>query len=195
MRPPGNPVSSLTRFVGRLSRLSAAFAVLLALGSVTASPQSKPPAGPPPDAKYVLADGTPVRLRFIHPVDSSQAIAGDTELLDVVEPVLVNNLIAIRQRTKTHALVTLAQAKRTEGRGGNLQISIQTLSLADGELVPVRGDEILKGAEHRTAAKMTGGGYFFNVYGKNARIPLGMEITVYVLGNHELDPSKFKVAP
>jgi len=141
-----------------------------------------------------LTDGTPVRLRFVRAVDSSLAIAGEKEPMEVVEAVLVGNFVAIRVHSYAEATVTLAQAKRTEGRGGNLQLRIESVRLADGELVPVRGGTSVKGEEHRTAAKVGLGGYLFNVNGKNAKIPVGTEITAYIVGDHALDPSKSEAA-
>src|SRR5208282_2480248 len=107
---------------------------------------------------------------------------------------LVLNLVAVPLHSPAQATVTLAQAKRSEGRGGNLQLKIESIRLADGELVPVRGVENVKGAEHRTAAKVGLGGYLFNVNGENAKIPAGTEITAYIFGDHPLEPSKFPVA-
>ncbi len=158
------------------------------------SPQSNRPTPPANGAKWVLTDGTPVRLRFVRAVDSSLVIAGEKEPMEVVEAVLVGNFVAIPLHSPAQATVTLAQTKRTEGRGGNLQLKIESLRLADGELVPVRGFENVKGEEHRTAAKVGLGGYLFNVNGKSAKIPVGTEITAYILGDHALDASKFEVA-
>ncbi|HKM89571.1 MAG TPA: hypothetical protein VJX29_03065, partial [Candidatus Acidoferrales bacterium] len=145
-------------------------------------------------SRLVLKDGTPVHLKFARAVVSSQVIAGEDEPLEVVEPVLVGNLVAVPLHSPAQATVTLAQAKRSEGRGGNLQLKIESIRLADGELVPVRGVENVKGAEHRTAAKVGLGGYLFNVNGENAKIPAGTEITAYIFGDHPLEPSKFPVA-
>jgi len=160
---------------------------------VNSSPQSSRPTLPASDAKPVLTDGTPVRLRFVRTVDSSLVIAGENEPLEVVEAVLVRNLVVISLHSPAQATVTLAQAKRSEGRGGNLHLKIESLRLADGELVPVRGVENVKGGEHRAAAMVGLAGYLFNVNGKNARISAGTEITAYILGDHPLDPSKFDV--
>lgn len=143
--------------------------------------------------KLALTDGTPVRLRFVRPVVSSQAIAGEKMALEVVEPVLAGNLIAIPQRGYAEAIVTLAQARRSMGRGGNLQLKIESVRLADGELVPVRAVKDVKGGGHQSvaltgAAGMAAGmaywpvspvGFLVYIKGKSATIPAGAEITAY----------------
>src|SRR5947208_14235064 len=86
----------------------------------------------------MLTDGTPVHLKFVHAVVSSRVIAGEKVPLEVVEPVLVGKLVAISQHSQAEAIVSMAQAKRSLGRGGNLELKIDTVRLADGEIVPVR---------------------------------------------------------
>jgi hypothetical protein len=155
-----------------------------------------------------LADGTPVRLKFARKVVSSQAIAGEKIPLEVVEPVLVGKLVAIPQHTAEEAIVTMAQAGRSMGRGGNLQFKIENIRLADGEFVPVRAVKDVKGGGTRAAALtgeagMAAGfafwpasplGFLIYARGKNATIPAGAEITAYITGDFPLDPSKFKEA-
>lgn len=162
------------------------------------------PAG---DAKVELTDGTPVRLKFVRAVVSSQVIAGDKVPLEVVESVIAGNLVAVSQHTSAEAIVTMAQAGRSMGRGGNLQLKIEGIHLADGEVVPVRAVKDSKGANQPLArageAGMAAGFVFwaasplgFLVYarGKNATIPSGAEVTAYITGTFQLDPSKFQTA-
>lgn len=213
---------SLSRFVGRVSFLAAASALLFALcadsnlpvaaspgipwaqdspplheqqslnpAQDSSSPKSAPPVPPADPAKPVLADGTPVRLRFVRTVDSSLVIAGENEPLEVVEPVLVGNLVVIPMHSQAQATVMLAQAKRTEGRGGNLQMKIESIRLADGEFVALRGVENVKGERRRAAAVVGLGGFLFSVDGKNAKIAPGTEIMAYIIGDHRLVPSRF----
>lgn len=143
--------------------------------------------------KPVLADGTPVRLRFVRAVVSSQVIAGEKIPLEVVEPVLVGNLIAIPQHTQTEAIVTMAQAGRSMGRGGNLQLKIESVRLGDGEPVPVRSVRDVKGGGRQAVALIANLTVWpFQVKGKNATVPAGTEITVYITGNFPVDPSKLQ---
>jgi hypothetical protein len=154
------------------------------------------------DDKLVLTDGTPVHLKFVRAVVSSRVIAGEKVTLEVVEPVLVGNLVAIPQHSQAEAIVTMAQAKRSLGRGGNLELKIDTVRLADGEIVPVRASKDAKDAGKQVAAN--GGAaqpraiywlaatFIFDFKGKNATIPAGTEITTYIAGDFPLGGPKFQ---
>jgi hypothetical protein len=102
--------------------------------------------------KLVLTDGTPIRLKFVRAVVSSRVIAGEKVPPEVVEPVLVGNLVAIPQHGSAEATVTMAQAKRNMGRGGNLELKIESIRLADGEAVPVRAVKDVKRGERKAVA-------------------------------------------
>lgn len=147
-------------------------------------------------------------MKFARKVVSSQVIAGEKIPLEVVEPVLVGKLVAIPQHTAEEAIVTMAQAGRSLGRGGNLQFKIENIRLADGEFVPVRAVKDVKGGGTRAVALtgeagMAAGfafwpasplGFLIYARGKNATIPAGTEITAYIAGDFPLDPSKFQEA-
>jgi hypothetical protein len=144
--------------------------------------------------KPVLTDGTQVRLKFVRAVVSSQVIAGEKVPLEVLESVLVGKLIAIPQHTQGEATVTMAQAKRNIGRGGNLELKIESIRLADGEAVPVRAVKDVKGGERKAVAIAAWSVWPFAVKGKNATVPAGTEITAYISGDFPVDPSKFQDA-
>lgn len=160
---------------------------------------------PANDAKLELADGTPVRLRFVRAVVSSRVIAGEKVPLEVNQSVLVGSFVAIPQHTSAEGIVTMAQAGRSMGRGGNLQLKIESVRLADGELVPVRAVKDVKGGT-REPIVLTGAAagvaywpasplvFLVYVKGKSADVPAGAEITAYTTGNVPLDPSKFQIA-
>ena len=172
------------------------------------SQQSEPGKSPANAPKPVLADGTPIRLKFVRAVVSSRVIAGEKLPLEVVEPVFAGKLAAIPQHSAEEAIVTMAQAGRSMGRGGGMQFKIENIRLADGELVPVRAVKDVKGGENRALA-LTGEagiaagfafwpvsplGFLIYVKGNNATIPAGTEITAYIVGDFPLDPSRFQDA-
>lgn len=143
--------------------------------------------------KPVLTDGTAVRLKFVRAVISSQVIAGEKVPLEVVEPVRVGNLVAISKHAQAEAIVMMAQAKRSMGRGGNLELKIESIRLASGESVPVRAVKDVKG-EGRKAVAIAVWSVWPYVNGKNANVRAGTEITAYIAGDFALDPSKFQAA-
>jgi hypothetical protein len=169
------------------------------------SPQQADQGSSPADsAKLLLIDGTPVRLKFARAVVSSRVIAGDKVPLEVVESVLVSNLTVIPQHSLAEATVTMAQTKRSRGRGGRLELKIENVRLADGQLVPVRAAKEEKSEGHQIAitAPMDApkAAYWlfstldFDVKGYDAAIPAGTEITTYITGNFPLDASRFQNA-
>jgi len=157
-------------------------------------PQSDPHTSPSNALKLALTDGTPVHLCFVRAVVSSQVIAGEKVPLEVVEPVLAGNLVVIPQHSYAEAVVTMAQAKRGMGRGGNLQMQIESVRLADGELAPVRAVKDVKGQARQVILAGMVSTFLFNVKGKNATIAAGAAITAFIAGDFPLDASKFQTA-
>jgi hypothetical protein len=170
------------------------------------SPQSDLHASPPNTPQPALTDGTPVHLKFARTVVSSQVIAGEKVPLEVVDPVLVGDLVAISPRAVAEATVTAAQAKRTMGRGGRLELKIESVRLADDELVPLRAVKDVKGGYNQPALLAGVGAaglmylagspvaFLFFTKGKSATIPAGTELTAYIAAEFPLDPSKFHAA-
>jgi hypothetical protein len=171
------------------------------LPSQDASQTAAHDAAPASDSKLVLPDGTAVRLRFVRTVVSSQVIAGETVNLQVVQEVRVGDFVAIPEHGPAKATVILAQAKRAMGRGGNLEMKIDTVRLANGESASLRTIKDVKGGEHKgeVVGGMVVAGLLFLpaapfalfLEGKNAVVPEGTEMTVYVDGDISLDPAKF----
>ena len=79
------------------------------------------------------------------------------------------------------------------GRGGNLQLKIENVRLADGELVPVRAVKDVKG-EVPKAVRIATFPVWSYLIGKSATVPAGAEITAYIAGDFPMDPSKFQTA-
>jgi hypothetical protein len=120
---------------------------------------------------------------------------------DVLEEVKVGNLVVIPKGSIGWGTVTDAQAKRRMGRGGKLDVNIDSVRLADGEKATLRGVKDVKGGGHGGA--MTGGivatslvmwpaaPLFLLMHGKDVTIPQGTELTVYVNGDFPIDPARF----
>ena len=144
--------------------------------------------------KAVLTDGTAVRLKFVRAVVSSQVIAGEKVPLEVVEPVLAGKLVAIPKHSAQEAIVTMAQAGRSMARGGILQLKIESVRLADDELVSVRAVKDVEGGGRKGLMIATLPFWSFEIKGKSATVPAGAEITAYIAGDFPLDTSKFQKA-
>jgi hypothetical protein len=153
------------------------------------------PAGP------TLEDGTPVKLRISRTVSSADAHEGETVDFEVLEEVKVGDTLVIPKGGTAWATVTEAQSKRRMGRGGKLNMNIDSVRLLDGEKVALRAVKDAKGGGHvgaMTGAMVATAIVFFPaaplflfMHGKDITIPKGTEITAYINGNVPLDLAKF----
>jgi PEGA domain-containing protein len=158
-----------------------------------------------PAGALKLEDGTPIKLRVQRTLSSADAQVNDTVDFDVLEEVKVGDLIVIPKGSMALGTVTEAQPKRRMGRGGKLNVNIDSVRLADGEKAALRGVKDVKGGGHTGA--MTGAivatsivffpaaPLFLFMHGKDITIPKGTEFDVYVNGDFTLDPAKFTTKP
>jgi hypothetical protein len=173
--------------------------------SQPASEQQKSPAvasvSIPALSGFGIEDGTPVKLRLTRNLSSGADKKGDTVDFEVLEDVSVQGLIVAPRGGVAWATITDAQPKRRMGRGGKLDVNIDTLRLRDGEKIALRAVKDNKGGGHvgaMTGAMVATGIVFFPaaplflfMHGKDIDIPKGTEITAYVAGNIPLEKSKF----
>jgi hypothetical protein len=155
----------------------------------------------PTSNKFVLDDGTPVKLRLSRNLSSADAKTGDNIDFEVLEEVRVGDVVVIPKGNIALGTVTDAEHKKRMARGGKLDIEIDYVKLADGEKAALRAVKETKGGGH--TGGMTGGivatslvfwpaaPFFLFMQGKDTTISKGTEITAYVNGNMPLDPAKF----
>jgi len=148
-----------------------------------------------------LEDGTLVKIRLTKSLSSATAQDNDRVDFEVLEEVKVGSLVVIPKGSVAWGTVTEAQAKRRMGRGGKLDVTVDSVRLADGDKAALRGVKDVKGGGHTGA--MTGGmvatgllvwpaaPLFLLMHGKDVTIPQGTELTVYINGDFPLDPAKF----
>jgi hypothetical protein len=152
---------------------------------------------------FGLEDGTPVKLRTARTISSADAHQGDTLDFEVLEDVSVNGSLIIPKGGIAWGTVTEAEPKRRMGRGGKLNVNIDSVRLTDGEKAPLRAVKDVKGGGHQgamTGAMVATGIVFFPaaplflfMHGKDITIPKGTEITAYVSGDTHLDQAKFPI--
>jgi len=150
---------------------------------------------------FGLEDGTPVKLRLTRNISSATDKKDDRVDFEVLEDVTVDGILVIPRGGIAWATITEAQPKRRMGRGGKLDVNIDSVRLKDGEKVPLRAVKENKGGGHvgaMTGAMVATGIVFFPaaplflfMHGKDINIPKGTEITGYVMGNIPLAKAKF----
>jgi hypothetical protein len=153
-----------------------------------------------------LQDGTAVKLRLAETISSATAKTGQQVSFEVTEDVVVQGVTVLPKGAQALASVTDASPKKSMGRGGKLDVNVDSARLADGEKVQLRAVQDAKGGGHTGA--MTGAmvataivffpaaPLFLFIHGKDITIPKGTEVTAFVEGDTKLDLAKFvPVAP
>jgi hypothetical protein len=156
------------------------------------------------DPKTTLEDGTPVKLRISQTVSSADAHLNDRVEFEVLEDIKVADTLIVPKGGIAWGTVTEAQQKRRMGRGGKLEIVMDSVRLVDGEKAALRATKEVQGGGHVGA--MTAGivatgllfwpaaPFFLFMHGKDITIPKGTEVPTFVSGNFALDMAKFKPA-
>jgi hypothetical protein len=158
-----------------------------------------------PSKGFVLEDGTAVTLRLGRSLSSADAQAGDRVDFEVAEEVSVNRIVVIPKDSPASGTIITAHKKRRMGRAGKLDVSIDSVQLANGEKATLRAVKESQGGSH--TGIMAGGmvatslivwpaaPVFLLMHGKDVTIPKGTEVTAYLNGEVKLDPAKFQPAP
>jgi hypothetical protein len=149
-------------------------------------------------------DGTPVKLRLAENLTSATAKMGQQVSFEVLEEVDVMGVPVIAKGAPALATVTTAEPKKSMGRGGKLDVNVDSVRLVDGEKVALSATQNAKGGGHTGAmtAGMVGTAIVFFpaaplllfIHGKDITIPKGTEVTAFVAGDMRLDMAKM-VAP
>jgi hypothetical protein len=146
-----------------------------------------------------------VKLRLGRSLSSADAHAGDRVDFEVTEEVSINRIVIIPKGSPASGTVTTAHAKRRMGRGGKLDVNIDSVEIADGEKAALRAVKESQGGGH--TGIMAGGMVatslivwpaapaFLLMHGKDVTIPKGTEVTAYVSGDMKLDLAKFQPPP
>ena len=199
-----------------MSAMPASLIVFCCMLSTAIAQSSSPPPpssqSQPTDARangpskgFVLEDGTALTLRLGRSLSSADAHDGDRVDFEVAEEVSVNRIVVVPKDSPASGTVITAHKKRRMGRAGKLDVSIDSVQLADGEKVTLRAVKESQGGSH--TGIMAGGmvatslivwpaaPVFLLMHGKDVTIPRGTEVTAYVSGDVKLDPAKFQPAP
>lgn len=151
---------------------------------------------------FALHDGTPVKMRIGKTMSSADAKTGETVDFEVLDDVKVDDVVVIARGSTAMGTVTQGKPKGRMGKGGKLDITIDSVRLVSDEKVALRAVKETKG-NGKTGA-MTGAivassilffpaaPFFLLMKGKDITIPKGTEITAYINGEITLDRSKFK---
>jgi plastocyanin len=151
--------------------------------------------------EFGLQDGTPVKLRLSRNMSSADAKTGETVDFEVLEDIKSGDVIIIPRGAVALGTVTNAKPKGRMGKGGKLDINVDSVQAVSGEKLALRAVKENKGGSHTGA--MTGAivassilffpaaPFFLFMKGKDIKIPKGTEVTAYVNGDAALNRAKF----
>ena len=150
-------------------------------------------------------DGTPVALRLAETISSADAHVGQMVPFEVTEDVVVQGVTVIAKGAPAVATVTTAESKKRMGRGGKLDVNIDSVRLGDGSKIQLTATKNTKGGGHvgaMTGAMVATGIVFFPaaplflfMHGKDITIPKGTAITAFVQGDTKLDMTRLSGKP
>lgn len=131
-------------------RLSPALALLVLFPCFACStratqpPQTSPAENSAVPRSVVMPEGTAVKLKLLHSLNSKTVVADDPLNFSLAEDVLVDGKIVVKAGAVAIGRVREAKSARTLGRGAELALDMQYLRV--GQLrVPLRGFQARKG--------------------------------------------------
>src|SRR5215472_530143 len=127
----------------------------------------------------VLADGTVLKLRMNSSTQPGSIRVGETLELEVAEDVRVADVVVIAKGNVGRGEVTNLRSGAGSGRGGWVDLSLESVTLADGERIPIRS---LKAKATRDQQALV-----VSSSGQDASITQGTDLVAYVDGNQQVD--------
>ena len=173
-------------------------AAITPASSDRAIPSQTAPSSPPPP--NTILDGTAVKLRLAENLTSATAKPGQQVSFEVVEEVDVQGVPVIAKGAQALATVTDASPKKSMGRGGKLDVNVDSVRLVDGEKLQLRAVQDGKGGGHvgaMTGAMVATAIIFFPaaplflfIHGKDIVIPEGTPVTAFAQGDTHVDMAR-----
>jgi hypothetical protein len=148
---------------------------------------------PNPPSDLLLADNTPVKLKFKEEISSKKVKQSQVINLEVSEDVVVQDVTVIEKGAKAKGCVAEVKRARMMGRKGKLSIVLTEVQLVSGEMIALHGTDSKEGgvAAARMALSSIVAPFFLLMAGKEAKYPAGTELTAFVDGDRPLNPSQF----
>jgi hypothetical protein len=131
----------------------------------------------------VLADGTPVVLRVLETVSSSDAWVGKQIAFEVADDVKLGETVVIAKGSPAFGAVTRVKMTEMMGESGALEFSLDYVRMVNGEEAKLSanagGDARSREGAVLTAAIIVSPAFLF-IYGKDKTIHKGSTITAYI---------------
>lgn len=148
------------------------------------------------DAARRLPDGTKVPLRLMETISSGTAKDGDAVNFTVVEDIVADGEVIIKQGTPVRGVVVQAQGKRRMGRAGKLSYTVTETKSVDRQTIRLRATQQKSGDSHTTGVAVTTAAvavfvpvaapFFLLRKGKDIVVAEGTRVDAFVDGEHLL---------
>ncbi len=147
-------------------------------------------AGTEASSSDTLPDGTPVHLKLTQTISSTSATPGQQAALAVTQDVLVRGVTVIPKGTAVMATVIDAEHKKGIGRGGKLDLGVNSIRLLDREKAALR---VTAGGGEPGAGFLIfpGAPSFSFSHARDITLTEGLECTVFTDGALKLDLDAF----
>ncbi len=154
----------------------------------------------------VVPESTPVRLRLTRNLSSAHTRTADVVSFEVLEDVTIKNrigtFILIERGAIALGIITETDPKRHLGRSGMIEVTIDSVRLADGDKIALRA--VTEADRHGHVGVMAGlmvptafvalpaTPFWLFMRGKESTIKDGFDLTAYTDGTANLDSLDFQ---
>ncbi len=154
----------------------------------------------------VVPESTPVRLRLTRNLSSAHTRTADVVSFEVLEDVTIKNkigtFIVIERGAIALGTITETDPKRRLGRSGMIEVTIDSVRLADGDKIALRA--VAEADRHGHVGAMVGvmvptafvvlpaTPFWLFMHGKESTIKDGFDMTAYTDGMANLDSLDFQ---
>jgi hypothetical protein len=158
-------------------------------------------------AERRLPDGTRIAVRTMEALSSATLKDGDPVTFSVVEDVVVDGQIVIRQGTPVRGSIVDAEAKRRMGRAGKLSYTVNETKAVDRTPIRLRAVQDKRGDSNVTSTTVTtvavgvfvpvAAPFFLLRKGHDIVVPEGTRIDAFIDGDHIIGatPASAEVVP
>lgn len=115
------------------------------------------------DSIYRLPAGTRIRLKMDDPISSDISAANDTFTTTIAKSVVLRETVVLPAGTVIEGRIVKAKAAASGGRGGQLEIMLETLKLPEGEKRQIEGVPV-----NELKAASSGAGSILSIAGGTA---------------------------
>jgi hypothetical protein len=141
-------------------------------------------------SQIVIPDGTEVRLRLLEALSSATARVDERVRFEVSDDVVVNGTIVIAQGAQAWGTVIVGQKKKSFGRRGKLDFSIDYVKAIHDQNIRVRATKQRQGDESYVKAGVItylAGPFGMLVKGKDVELAAGSEYAIFIDGDRRIN--------